>query len=700
MNPVNGQWKDGAHCQNNKPGDNCDGVIMVDPDFHENIVRCLDSVSISNGIAMSALGKSFGMGSDGKLQWWSADSTKLLVTNTGSGQALLSFSADANMFCGPSAIYSNHGGTTAIYGVAGQQNMPGTGYAFSPSNPHKVYELMTEAEDSSGCSGATCPAGNPFVCATPGTGTCSYVIQLNSLIINDSGTPDTWSYTRTRIFNLTCVGTNCPAYANPGVQCTVGAGCNSNGFVNGGADPTGGIDNTGADSPNCLPYNYSAGGGTGNHGWNGTTQISLDETSFTIGIGDTAQDGLPNRGTCNGASAAAGACTGSVFVVNYHVGKGCRVLNSLGKSIIGDWGPTGAPLNAEQGGLLQDNFVLHEGLSPLNSAIGDFSPVQNPAKSAVSEVQCTAGVSCVITTLKISKMLLTETTTFYGLVASACLNGGPWLVVSQSTATGPFQFTVTAPGGGTGTCTTLTDGTGAAQIGTVSVNGLCPLSGVNGYCNNYYWETANLRVHPVLATAGQGHNASRYQFQYSAKFYTAINPLSTQISTCALPTFTYCPLALQSFPTDQHGSPNNGGTADQTPVFLVSTCGSAVPPACPTTGYGSFWWDEIVALEDYITNSANSGDNFAKNCQYSAAGPNTSPCAYRFGHPFATGSSPVFSAQNNLGNLDPSGRFIAISSDWGGTTGCTDGSIPPTCVASSANAIGSIYIYSVLSAHQ
>lgn len=357
----------------------------------------------------------------------------------------------------------------------------------------------------------------------------AYVNQINQLTIdNTDPNPANWTIkSRVKLFNLNCEGTGCP---------TVSA----NQFYTNGY-------NVGTSSAFCLPANYRST-------WQGIFVGSYDDSSFTVALSSNGQGG-----------------SGAIWVVNYTVGKGCRAMSTTTMTVNGDYGPTGAMINAQTNTPLVDKgFVLHETIQLPDSKEASFTPAT----------------------------------------------------------------------GGTNQC-------------TIQANCSCTVNGSPSWCNSYYWQVQTLMTQPCTPSYCQGHYAPGYVNDYRAKYYTAINYYNPLIPGAAARLF---PVPI---PVDQHGSYNNSGTSDQTPVFLTTTkvCGQASgaqgsTPCDPQ--YTGPYYDEIIAGQNFVANPS------AANCNY-GSGP--VGCMYRIAHPVNSGTNWNFNIQNAIGATSPDGRWTAFASD-------------------------------------
>jgi len=195
-----------------------------------------------------------------------------------------------------------------------------------------------------------------------------------------------------------------------------------------------------------------------------------------------------------------------------------------------------------------------------------------------------------------------------------------------------------------------------------------------------------LVIHPCLASSCQGHSAEGKINSYRAKYYTAHNLVNPSLP-CALngpatpcPGSSDYPLLVASVPVDQHGTYNQHGANDQTPVGMVTTnvCGMASGAGngpCDAS-YTAAYYDELIAIENFIARPAGT------DCNYGAG---ATGCVYRLGHTFNSGDNWNFNLQNAIGNISPDGHWLAFPSTWANTLGCMDGT---TNCWSSYNASG------------
>ena len=688
--PLNGQYPCGMN------------TIITDPDFGTKMVRVTD-------YSLSAQGLSFNMSSAGTPHMWSSNAKKLMIQNSGSSTIMLAFSADSNMTVTPTNL-------------AGSSVFPGgnpVGFSFVTSNV--AWELDTEQASTvtgsvtSGtfqtretvyqCSPAPCSTGpnatlvtlnaasmqigsvsggtpngsTTWVGGTSGavfTPTAAptalaYINQVNKLVINDSGAPSSWSMARSKLFNFNWDGST-----------------------------------DGTSTQNCLPAGYKTN-------WAGLWVPSYDDTSFTIAWSDDGQDGRPG-GSCT--HSPNGTCTSGIFVTNFTVGKGCRMLNTLSGQITGDWGPTGYAVNGQvtansgtgswcnsgapcSGPALLDSSTvkwtdydyLHEGFNMPNANYAALGLVET-SQGAISSVQSDGNGNTTVTFTNSPGYAPGQIVYFYGLTNAnnTWLNctptPGPCTSAGWPVTTGMASHTIVINDKVNGTPHAA--GGPYSESQPSSTNSTVAASCVNStnqtvICGSYYWHIPTLTIEPILSPSGQGHAAEEYVNSYRAKYYTAhtvANPsLPCPQADAAIP----CPEADEyqllplSISDDQHGMPNNGGTQDLPPVGMITAlvCGQAPPGggafACPPTTANPYtvWNDEIIAIENWIARAPAGAD-----CNYSiVGGPSATGCVYRLGHTFNTGDNWNFNAQNGIGNISPDGNWAAFPSSFGNTLGCTDG---------------------------
>ena len=245
-----------------------------------------------------------------------------------------------------------------------------------------------------------------------------------------------------------------------------------------------------------------------------------------------------------------------------------------------------------------------------------------------------------------------------------------------------------------------------------------------GFGGLSFWLTQGVYVGTDLSATG--HNATGDHYLFQGKNYTTINTLQPWTPATVPYTGSGAPQVCSNYgspcgspygsvtqgwqtPTpantnvnlltnnitvadDQHGSMGSHGTQDQTPpaFFTANVCGQGAAVgtfACPYA-WGSVFDTEIIAIENWATRSS-AGNLVGADCVYDSSATPT-PCVYRLGHTFCSGSNWLFDAQNCIGIMSPDGIWIAIPSDWNMTLGCMDGST--ACLSSwqatAANASG------------
>jgi len=188
--------------------------------------------------------------------------------------------------------------------------------------------------------------------------------------------------------------------------------------------------------------------------------------------------------------------------------------------------------------------------------------------------------------------------------------------------------------------TTVPSGNGHSPSGTTSSNTYW--SNTEAYCGSYFFDTTSTLVAPLTDWVhGSGHSAAGYLHKYYGSYYRSMLYSQPVIDGVLNPD---TPMLLAPLPCDDHGTYQNSGTSDLTPIFTAT----ADVPAWPTrydVANGACY-DEICAF-----NSDGSG------------------LTYRFGHTYNTGSSSYFSIQNNIGVNSPVGDLIAFGTDMMGVRG-------------------------------
>jgi len=231
-------------------------------------------------------------------------------------------------------------------------------------------------------------------------------------------------------------------------------------------------------------------------------------------------------------------------------------------------------------------------------------------------------------------------------------------------------------------------------------SGQCPLYAVNGegYNSGYsnfgapdYWQIPTLIQNSCNQVNCQGHAASGETGSGRATYYFWFDYANPSLP-CTVSGYSPCPDARDLFPLlssplpeDDHGSYNQHGLNDLTPVFTATThvCGLAggVGSNSCYSPYGTAMESEVIAVENSVTNNASGqcGSSAGPGCHCNyGSGP--AACMYRFGHTFNSDGVWEFNAQNNIGNVSPDGQWFAFPSTWMDTLGCMNGAT--TCWAS------------------
>lgn len=633
LGTLSGAGDGSAHC-------------VTDPDFGSRICRLTDYTHFNGA------GLSWNLGSDGDAHRLSADSPPSLLL------AQSSYGAEAILALTYSGAGSSIAVTSSLTALYGNANLPGAAYSFSASNPTILWELLSG--QYSPASALTSP---PATCSTAG---CVYVNQLNKLTLGcSSGTMPLCAggglaiKSRVKVFDLNCEGVSCPT-------------ASANQSYSGGY-------NVGTDSPNCLPANWATD-------WNGIFIVSDDDTSMTTSFSDNGQGGQPGHGNCTTGSST-GSCLGAVKLANWTLDKGCRVMDTYAGTVTGDYGATGTTINGQPNVItgvvnqpLPDNFDMHEGEQLPDANYAAFAPGAQPGCSApptVNLLSFTTDGSGIPTFTTSTQSFIVGQTVGFTHATESWINSA-YLVVTEVINGTQFKTGTT----GHNSYTSLTEPASPQAIVTSATSNSCQC-GINGgaaFCNVYYWHIADLTVEPCgtgdQSSPCQGHESRGFADDYRGKYYTANtfpNPNSVPSSdangvNCSplRPNGSgECRLFPVAFPVDQHGTYQNHGVNDQTPVFLVSTnvCGQASGQganACDPE-YTGAWYDEVVAAENY----ANNGN--AKHCGGAA-------CNYRFAHTGNTGTNWNFNNQNAIGVISRDGNWAVWPTDWGLGFGCTDGS--------------------------
>ena len=340
---------------------------MTDPDFGTTILRATDSV-MQNSVACLGGGRfgiSFaGIGAGSNLVWASDDS-KILIKNSGGGSTVLAFDP-INFVVTPSSLCGGY--------------FPGGG-TFSGTDPHTIYNLVNDQENTVKISGTTGTGITPETVQQQVTNAKAQLLAVNSTFIqlgvvsgnanssNDwvgatslahftpttappTGTANTpWA---TSIYKgIICDGaTTNPdesvCQKNPNPSCAANSANPLCWYVYYSmlAEftylPSMVGDPHFPTCPACsLPQNFNAS-------YNGVFAPSTDGTSFTVVFGDNGQ---ANHTGYNGGGSGAGyvcpnspggICQGPVYMVNWTSGKGFRAINTMTDMLTGDWGP-GSP---------------------------------------------------------------------------------------------------------------------------------------------------------------------------------------------------------------------------------------------------------------------------------------------------------------------------------------------------------------------
>lgn len=347
------------------------GLSFVDPDFNSTIYRVTDySMSKSTNYNCgggNGFGTSFTLGNDGNSHYWDKDSTKFIVTNTGSANAIFQWDPSGHL--------------ATLSAVCGA-NFPGN-YAFSFVNDHIIWSLVDDQESSVagvltgggtyGGTFVTWPAGETIKqsglncgvstvfavgatlmqidkltagthdCGTAWTGQTSGAVFTPTA--SSAGLATAFAYVNMLYKGILCDG------AGDGVQATCPSSAtttpstwvmewqpftnfndvkNQVGTVLGTPffpGETGGVSNG-------MPIGYHAN-------YQGVRVPSYDDTSFTILFGDNGQGGHPDPTPNSCPNSPGGTCTGPVWEVNYTVGSGTSTIDTMTMTVVSGWAPNG-----------------------------------------------------------------------------------------------------------------------------------------------------------------------------------------------------------------------------------------------------------------------------------------------------------------------------------------------------------------------
>ena len=325
---------------------------VTDPDFGAVMIRATDVTLYDtiNCLGSGNFGSSFSMGSGTNTLPWASDGSKLRIINSGGSATILAFNPATGVvspsdLCGgymPGAATFSGNNPDVLYTVnTGQENtVPFTSISGTFTTPETITQDTTGAQVTLLALNSTFAQVSPLTHGTadnthnwrdssgayfvpnasysgPGTNsTTPYANTIYKGVINDGGTPSTWTVAWLLVFEFNYL----PAMAGdphfPG-----GAG-------------------------SCLPPNFDAN-------FTGVFSVSTDDTEFTELFGDNGQQ---NHTGYNGGGSGStyvcpnspdGICQGPIYVANFRQGYGCRVYNSMTEQISGDWGPTGQVLNGQ-----------------------------------------------------------------------------------------------------------------------------------------------------------------------------------------------------------------------------------------------------------------------------------------------------------------------------------------------------------------
>lgn len=359
---------------------------ITDPDFGTLMVRATDA-SLNSAVAClggSGFGNLFNLGSSGNTNVWASDETRILIFPTGKPVSMLAFDPAAGIIT-PTDLCGGY--------------MPGA-TSFSSTNPHRLYTTTTDQENTVVFTGLT----GQFLTGetvTNGGGASAILQAINPAsnfaqlgVVTGTETGNVWTgqtsgASFTAVSNPPRLASGTP-YANAiykGVLCDGTTSDPDEAAVCGTRSPWYGSSNACANAGNstnpacwyvqwellfefnylpgapdtvhfptaqnsCMPQNYNAS-------YTGVFGGSDDDTSFSIVYSDNGQanhtgyDDVPND-TCPGAMGAGATgsggthvCTGPVYNANFTLGQGCRMLNTMTDTVVGDWGTTGQLINGQ-----------------------------------------------------------------------------------------------------------------------------------------------------------------------------------------------------------------------------------------------------------------------------------------------------------------------------------------------------------------
>lgn len=368
-------------------GVNSAAMPMTDRDMGGQIYRATDASMQGTVICLGGgnFGSHFNMGSNGNPRRFNADDTKLIVTNSGGNQNLMSFNPISGQvipssICGgylpgpatfdgadPNAFYTinnDQENTVPFTNLIGNfvtpetvtQNVTGaTATILAINSNFAQFGKVTGTADNNAAhlwhdSGGASFAPNPSFAAPATGGATPFAVTIYRGIYCDGNIA--------AAEQLVCI-------QNPNPVPTPGPACAANdlrpacwyslmsleyeltylpalvGFMDSAA-----VIRFPAASGNCIPQNYNAN-------YTGSFNTGDLGDSMAVVIGDngqsnhTGQSGYvpPAGDSC--PNSPGGICTGPIYDAVYRRGFGCRVFNTITDQISGDWGPTGQAVNGQ-----------------------------------------------------------------------------------------------------------------------------------------------------------------------------------------------------------------------------------------------------------------------------------------------------------------------------------------------------------------
>ena len=591
----------------------------TDPDFGTYLVMATDDNTNKHNSA-TPYTASWNVGSDGNWDAFSWDESLYLAKNSGGGATILNLNPAAihAQTCAAAPGCVNGSGIyPALSGAGDSTHLDhGGSWSFSrlPSEPNVLYELSNVSTQV-----------NRLVItssiAIPGTGTLTRTLYAD--FVNGTG-----SYGG--VMNSACPG-NPTTYSN---TWTGSFQLADDGTVSYGM--TGGYDWPGASqavvSPDC--FILPKVGNSGKYGFQattgGTTGTSEPAWSNCSTVGSTCTDGTVIWTNINKLSGQGPGFDMVIYGPPSSADPGYTRINTrLGKIYrgAGNTAPAGlmttndevvctregtwptVPCN------LPDRFTLHEVEQGEDGQYVEFSPTGGEAANPPGSWN-SGTLSCQASNT--SWQGAWSPTTTYSHLNIVSYAGYYWSATSAKGNTSQPP-----PSSGWPTGNTYWTGTEA-------------------YCNSYFFDATSTLVAPLTDWVhGSGHSAAGYLHKYYGHFYNSML-YSLPVTNGVLNPDT--PMLLAALPCDDHGTYQNSGTSDLTPIFTAT----ADVPAWPTRYDvpNGACYDEICAF-----NSSGSG------------------LTYRFGHTYNTGSSSNFSIQNNIGVNSPFGDLIAFGTDMMGVRG-------------------------------